>query len=117
MKKIVLVTLVVLFLALAFVSWKLLGPATAFESKKYFLLINTGSTYNDVKKTLAKDHVISSPWFFDILAQKLDYPQKVKAGRYEINSGMSLVAIIMEGSLKVGSAWNKSEGSRGSSFR
>jgi hypothetical protein len=59
--------------------WKLLGPATAFDGKRYFLHIKTGSTYNDVKVTLAKDQVISSPWFFEMLAQKLDYPQKVKS--------------------------------------
>jgi len=94
MKKIVLVIVAVLLLALAFVSWKFLGPATSFEGKKYFLLIKTGSTYNDVKETLAKDHVINSPWFFEMAAQKLDYPQKVKAGRYEINSGMSLVSML-----------------------
>ena len=64
MKKIVLVIVAVLLLALAFVSWKFLGPATSFEGKKYFLLIKTGSTYNDVKETLAKDHVINSPWYF-----------------------------------------------------
>jgi len=85
---------VVLLLALAYISWKLIGPATAFEGKKYFLLIRTGSTYNDVKETMAKDHVIKSPWFFDKLSNKLDYPQKVKAGRYEINSGMSLVNMV-----------------------
>src|SRR6478735_11499754 len=94
MKKIILVIVLVLLLALAFVSWKLLGPATAFEGKKYFLHIKTGSTYNEVKETLAKDHVIKSPWFFDVVAQKLEYPQKVKAGRYEINSGMSLVTML-----------------------
>ena len=94
LKKTVLVIVVVLLLAAAWAGWAFLGPATAFEAKNYFLLIKTGSTYQDVLGTLEKDQVISSPTFFDIVANRTSYPQKVKAGRYDIKKGMSLVNIV-----------------------
>lgn len=94
MKKAVLLILLVALLAAAWLGWKCFGPATSFDGKNYFLLVKTGSSYQDVKNTLEKENVINSPAFFDRIAQKLDYPQKVKAGRYNIKQGMSLVNIL-----------------------
>ena len=94
MKKAVLVILIVAIIAGAVLVALFFGPATAFEGKNYYLHIKTGSTYQDVKNTLEKDHVISSPAFFEIVAKRVEYPQKVKAGRYNIKKGMNLVNIV-----------------------
>ena len=94
MKKIFTLLFLLILIAAAFAGWKFFGPATSFDGKNYFLLIKTGSTYQDVKNTLEKDDVISSVTFFDIVANKVDYPQKVKAGRYDIKKGMNLVSIV-----------------------
>ncbi|MFT3935149.1 MAG: endolytic transglycosylase MltG [Chitinophagaceae bacterium] len=94
MKKTLLYLFIIVVIAGAFIGWKLLGPATSFEAKNYFLLIKTGSTYADVRTTLAKDDVLSSLAFFDIIAGKADYPEKVKAGRYNIKKGMNLISIL-----------------------
>jgi len=94
MKKVILFILLIALVAAAFTGWKLFGPATSFDSKNYYLLIKTGSNYQDVKNTLEKDQVIGSSYFFDLLANKVDYPQKVKAGRYDIKKGMSLTDIV-----------------------
>jgi UPF0755 protein len=94
MKKAIRIILLIVFLAAAWAGWKFFGPATSFETKNYFLLIKTGSTYADVTNTLEKDNVISSLTFFDIMANRVDYPQKVKAGRYNIKKGMSLADIV-----------------------
>ncbi|MEO5681362.1 MAG: endolytic transglycosylase MltG [Chitinophagaceae bacterium] len=94
MKKAVLLIVMLAILAAAWFGWKFFGPATTFEGKNYYLLIKTGSTYQDVKTTLEQDHVISSPGVFEILAKRFDYPKKVKAGRYNIKKGMSLLNIV-----------------------
>lgn len=94
MKKGILFILLIAMVAAAWFAWKFFGPATAFEGKNYYLHIKTGSTYQDVKNTLEKDQVISSPAFFEIVANKVEYPQKVKAGRYNIKKGMDLVNIV-----------------------
>jgi UPF0755 protein len=94
MKKAVLLVLLLVLLAAAWFGWKFLGPGTAFEGKNYFLLIKTGSGYQDVEQLLEKDQVISSPALFGMVAKKLGYPKKVKAGRYNIKKGMSLLNII-----------------------
>ena len=51
-------------------------------------------TYEQVQDLLKKDTVLNSPRFFNLLAQRLDYTENVKAGKYEIKKGMSLVEII-----------------------
>ena len=94
MKKALLLILSVAIITAAWFGWKFFGPATAFESKNYYLHIKTGSTYQDVKNTLEKDQFISSPAFFEIVANKTDYPQKVKAGMYNIKKGMNLINIV-----------------------
>ncbi len=94
MRKAILLILLIVLVAAAWLGWTCFGPATAFEGKNYYLHIKTGSTYNDVQNTLARDHVISSPSFFNIVAGKAGYPGKVKAGLYNIKKGMSLVNIV-----------------------
>lgn len=94
MKKIIRIFLLATLLAAGYFGWKFFGPATSFEGKNYYLLIKTGSTYQDVVSALEKDNVISSPGIFGIIANRFDYPQKVKAGRYDIKSGMNLINIV-----------------------
>jgi UPF0755 protein len=94
MKKRILIVLALLALVALGFAWALLGPGTGFEEKNHYLLIKTGSTYEDVLKTVREDKVVSSPALFEFLAKRLDYPQKVKAGRYEIKKGMSLLNIV-----------------------
>ena len=94
MKKAVIFVLALILIAGAWLGWQLIGSATAFEGKNYYLLIKTGSNYQDLRQLLEKDQVLSSPSVFDMLAKKLDYPQRVKAGRYNIKKGMSLVDIV-----------------------
>lgn len=94
MKRILLFIVLALILLAGFVSWLVIGPATAFSQKTYALLIPTGSTYDNVLAKLKEDQVISNPAIFNLLAKQVDYPEKVKAGRYLIQNGNSLVTII-----------------------
>lgn len=94
MKKSILIVLALLVLVALGFAWALLGPGTGFEEKNHYLLIKTGSTYDDVLKTIQQDKVAGSATVFDFLAKRMDYPQKVKAGRYEIKKGMSILNIV-----------------------
>src|SRR5688572_2987290 len=74
--------------ALVIAAYLLMGPNTrSFGDKKYFY-IPTGSRYEDVLKGLSEQEIISSPSTFNIVARQLGYPERVKAGRYEIKKGM-----------------------------
>lgn len=79
---------------LVIAAYLLMGPNTKpFGDKKYFY-VHTGSNYQDVLQALKDQEIISSPATFNIVAKRLDYPARVKAGRYEIKKGMSNLDIV-----------------------
>lgn len=94
MKRIILIVSIVILIALSFAGWRLLGPATAFSGDKYYLYIPTGSDFGDVVTLLKKDTVLKHLGSFTWLAARMDYPSAVKAGKYEIKSGMSVANIL-----------------------
>jgi len=80
--------------ALVFAAYLLMGPNTrSFGDKKYFY-IPTGSNYQNVLEGLQEQGIISSATTFNLVAKRLDYPARVKAGRYEIKKGMGNLEII-----------------------
>ncbi|HEY4335781.1 MAG TPA: endolytic transglycosylase MltG [Puia sp.] len=93
-KRVLSAVFVLMLLATAFAGWRLLGPATAFDGEKRFLYIHTGMNYGQLLDSLRQDSLLTSPSFFDWIARKRDYPSNVKAGKYEIKKGMSLVDIV-----------------------
>ena len=94
MKKILLGFILILLVAGAFIGWRVLGPGTAFSDDNYYLYIRNGMSYGEVLEALEKDTVIKSPNFFNIVANRLDYPANVRAGKYEIHKDMSLLSIV-----------------------
>ncbi|MDR3716540.1 MAG: endolytic transglycosylase MltG [Puia sp.] len=84
----------IVILAALFSAWRLLGPATAFSGEKYYLYIGTGMKYEEVLDRLERDTVLESPAFFKWVADRVDYPRNVKAGKYEIRKGMNLLNIV-----------------------
>jgi UPF0755 protein len=75
-------------------AYLLMGPNTkSFGDKKYFY-VPTGSNYQDVLKGLREQEIIRSPATFNLVARRLDYPARVKAGRYEIKKDMSNLDIV-----------------------
>src|ERR1700749_2457972 len=90
MKRIFLVAIVLLILALSFVAWRVLGPATAFSGETYDLYIRSGMNYAEVVGLLEKDTVLKNPAGFNYIAQRMDYPANIKAGKYEIAKNMNL---------------------------
>lgn len=94
MKKIILGFVLILLAVGAFALFRLFGPATAFDDENHYLYIRTGMTYQQVMDSLKANNVLQSPAFFNWVAARMDYPQNVRAGKYEIKKGMSLVSIV-----------------------
>lgn len=93
LKKIILYFLLLIVAGIIFCVWNILGPTIKNPEKK-FLYIPTGAVYQQVKDSLLKNKIISSTFWFDKIANYIDYPQKVKAGKYKIPDGMSLYHLI-----------------------
>ena len=91
-KVIFLIVLLVLIGGLFF-GWKIFGPVIHNPEKK-FLYIKTGSTYQDVKDSLLKNKMIAADFWFEEVCKYAGYPEKVKAGKYKINNGMSLYHLV-----------------------
>lgn len=92
-KKIVFGTLLILCLTGAYAAWQIFGPTVSAPEGKYFY-IKTGSVYIDVKQSLADQHIIGNGFFFDLISKQLKYPNKVKAGRYQVKNGTSVFRLL-----------------------
>lgn len=57
--------------------------------KRKYLYIHTGATYMDVVKTIEQAGIVYDTSSFLQIAQKMDYPEKVKPGKYRLKRGMS----------------------------
>lgn len=93
MKKIFFFLFIIVVLVIAFSAWKLFGPSIKQPAGNFFY-IRTGAGYNEVKKELRSQGIITSPTWFDLLADYRKYKTSVKAGRYEIKKGMSLFELV-----------------------
>src|ERR1044072_5060355 len=91
-RKLVISVLIIVVLAAAIAGWQFFTSNTAFSEKSKYLYIRTGhATWPEVMKTLRDSNLINSLAAFDLLATKLEVPEKLKAGRYEVKKGMSLM--------------------------
>jgi UPF0755 protein len=94
-KKLILGIVVVLLLGVAFIGWRFFTGNTPFSEKSKYLYIHTGhANYDEVLQTIKDSQFVRNPGSFDFLAQRLDLPEAIKAGRYEIKKGMSLSDIV-----------------------
>ncbi|HQW84269.1 MAG TPA: endolytic transglycosylase MltG [Ferruginibacter sp.] len=92
-KKIAVAILFIILLTGSYVAWQIFAPTITAPKGKYFY-IKTGTVYADVKQNLLDEKIIHNSFFFDLLAKRIKYPTKVKAGRYKLNPGMSLFKLL-----------------------
>jgi UPF0755 protein len=93
-RKLVTSVLIIVVLAGAFAGWQFFTANTAFPQKSKYLYIYTGhATWPEVLQSVKDSNLVKSPGMLDLLANRLDVPEKLKAGRYEIMNGMSLMDI------------------------
>lgn len=84
----------IIILIAAFAGWRFFGSNSNFSEPKKSLYIKTGSSFSDVMESLASENILRNPGSFRWLAIKLDYDKKVKAGKYVIEKGESIYALI-----------------------
>jgi UPF0755 protein len=93
-RRLVTSVLIIVVLAGAYAGWQFFAANTAFPQKSKYLYIHTGhANWPEVLQSVRDSNLVKSPGALDILAKKLDVPEKLKAGRYEIKNGMSLMDI------------------------
>jgi UPF0755 protein len=95
MKRFFLIIFLLLLIAVGIGAWIVLGPGTGFEAPKKDLLISAKrATKKAVLDSLLTNHIITNETAFDFLANRMNYWQNIKPGRYEIKKGTSLLKIV-----------------------
>jgi len=93
-KKLFLLLLLIVLVIAAAAGYLILGPGTSFSSDRYDVYIRTGMNYDQLDSVLKKDDVLAHPGVFNWLARRVSYPTAIKAGKFEIHRGMSLLNIL-----------------------
>lgn len=90
-KKFIIAFVLVVIIILAGVGvnyyYKYFGPNVT--AKQEYLYIHTGSTYADVIKTVQEQGIVKDTVTFNWAATNMNYPHRVKPGRYHLDEGMS----------------------------
>lgn len=87
-------SLSLLLVAGGFVAYKIVGPNTGSMQHGEYLYVPTGASYMLVYDELIQGGYIDDAASFDILANRLGYPNKVKPGKYKIKKGSSNLTIL-----------------------
>lgn len=75
--------------------WKeLFGPGARFAEGERILLIPTGSTFDQVMDSLKVTGIVQDDASFRLLAERKNYTEHVKPGRYRVKSGTSANALL-----------------------
>lgn len=95
MKKIMAAVAGLLLLFAIYTGWKFFGPTTYFDASVKYLYIPTANpTKGEVLQRLQADSMLSSPFFFEWMAGRMNYWNRIKPGRYKIESGNSIFHIV-----------------------
>lgn len=95
MKRIIGILLAIVLVAAAVGAWIFVGPATGFASSKEVLYIRSNAaTKGAVLDSLHTNKIIKNESAFSFLADRLNYWQMIKPGKYEIKKGSSLLNIV-----------------------
>lgn len=92
-RRIILSLFIALLLIAAYGAWNFFGP-TIQPPEGNFFYIHSGASYQQVKDTLKKNKIISTGFWFDKVATYIHFDKNVKAGKYKINNGMSVVSLV-----------------------
>jgi UPF0755 protein len=93
-KKLILLVFLSIVLIATISGYLILGPATSFDADHYDLYIRTGMNFNELDSVIKKDRVLSFPAMFNWIAKRASYPAAIKAGKFEIRRGASLLNIL-----------------------
>jgi UPF0755 protein len=94
-KRIFVIILIAILLVSAITWYKFLSSKTNFAGDRKYLYISTKhATKQAVLDSLTTDSILSNPSDFAWLAEKMDYWQKIKPGRYQIKKGESVLDVV-----------------------
>lgn len=93
LRRIILLVLAILVFIAAWCALMFFGPMVKAPESKFFY-IHSGSSYTQVKDSLKKYHIISGDFWFDKVSDYSGYDKNVKAGKYKITNGMSIVNLV-----------------------
>ena len=97
MKKILIILLTLVLVSAAIGAWLVLGSGTGFTTKKEVLYIRSnGPTKEAVLDSIRKNDIVSNETIFNWVATQLNYWDKIKPGRYEIDKGASVLSIVRQ---------------------
>ncbi|AWK02704.1 endolytic transglycosylase MltG [Flavobacterium crocinum] len=71
---------------------KIFSSNTKFEKQELYLYVPTDASYADVKKILTP--YVKNFDDFELVAEKRDYPQNVKSGRFLLKKGMNNIDLV-----------------------
>lgn len=88
---------------------KIFSSNTKFEEKEVYVYVPTDANYADVKKILAP--YVKDFENFEMVAEKRDYPQNVKSGRFLLKKDMNNIDLIraMRSNIPVKLVFNNQE--------
>ncbi len=93
-RKIIIGSLIILATVVSYFGWLFFSGTTQFPEKSKYLFIQTNkASYGEVLQTLKDSQFINNETAFNFLANRMELQEKIKAGRYEITKGMSLLDI------------------------
>ncbi len=92
--------MLILAMLAGWMMWLVLGPGTGFAEEKKVLFIKSGTAYTELCRQLEKEEIVRSPRVFNWVSSMTWSKKEVKAGRYQIKKGTSLVDLI--GMLRAG---------------
>ena len=94
-KKVRSIVAVTLLLLLLVTAWLLLGSNTSFEGKyKYLYISSRLPAKEQLLAQMKNDSLIRFNWVFETVANSVGYFDNIKAGKYKINQGMSVVKMV-----------------------
>src|SRR3954468_24660585 len=95
MKKLLLLSFILLLAIAGYISWLVIGPATGFSEKTKYLYIPTDSTKKEfILHILERDSITNNLNVFSVLAKRMDYWKNIKPGKYKVEKGMSVLHLV-----------------------
>ena len=97
MKRLLLLTLLLLLAIGGYLAWLIVGPATGFSEKVKYLYIPSDSTKKDlILHILERDSIVRNLNMFSIVGDRIDYWKNIKPGKYKVEKGNSVLKIVRE---------------------
>lgn len=80
--------------SIMFFAWELQRQPAKVQAGEVSFTIERGETLKQISQSLAREGVISSPWFFEWVVRLSHKQNKLQAGDYDLPQGLSLLQLI-----------------------